>query len=672
MNMNYLDNCVVSDDSVSTNSIELDHPDRANLAVKAAIANLHNSTLSSISETIQFLSQLNPPLIPHDVCDIIIKNGDRLDNEIMHERDFDYWDYFGFQILRESCLLRAGDKLVERPQHMLMRKAVGIHKHDIDSAIQTYHLMSQGYFTHASVFQINAATQFNSCLIVCAKDYDGEANLDTIKPTRGIGLSFHDRCYGNSSTGTSVVTSSGILPPVLKLFNSNEHFEGVPAVYLEPWHADIYNLIDLVDNGTHSAGDRFYALWVPDMFMERVKSHSQWSLFGPDDAPGLVDCWGEEFERLYNQYEREGRQTKVVSAVDLWYKILIYLVPNEAFCMLFKDNFYRKNKNHIKFKAPYTDIVACTGPTEIITGNLASISLPKFVREKGVPSELQPCKLIGSCGSKNRYFDFVELAEVISVVTNNLDKIIDGNNYPDEAVSSNSKHRPIGIGVHGLADTFILLGIPFDSPEAHQLNKDIFETIYYHSLKTSCELAERDGQCQIYQGILEPDMWGVIPSDRWDWDSLRRMIAQNGVRNTVVLSVVLTTLTSQILGCNVSTEPYFSFLNVQSQKFIANHHLLHDLTEMGLWSSTLKNNIIDHGGSVEKIPEIPSELKAIYRTADEVKPKTLVDMALDRGCFLGETQIINIFPNYVNLERLQKLHFYIWENQYVNHHIKSR
>ncbi|XP_019177267.1 PREDICTED: ribonucleoside-diphosphate reductase large subunit-like isoform X6 [Ipomoea nil] len=638
------------------------HPDYASLAARIAVSNLHSNTKKSFSETVKDMyyhiserSGLKAPLIADDVYEIIMKNAARLDSEIIYDRDFDY-DYFGFKTLERSYLLKVQGKVVERPQHMLMRVSVGIHKNDIESAIRTYHLMSQGWFTHASPTLFNAGTprpQLSSCFLICMKDDSIEGIYDTLKECAvisksagGIGVSVHNiRATGSYIRGTNG-TSNGIVP-MLRVFNDTARYvdqgggkrKGAFAVYLEPWHADIFEFLDLRKNHgkeEHRARDLFYALWVPDLFMERVQSNGQWSLFCPNEAPGLADCWGEEFEKLYTEYERKGKAKKVVQAQNLWFEILKSQIETGTPYMLYKDSCNKKsnqqNLGTIKSSNLCTEIIEYTSPTETAVCNLASIALPRFVREKGVPIESQPSKLVGSRGSINRYFDFDKLAEVTAIVTTNLNKIIDVNFYPVEtAKNSNLRHRPIGIGVQGLADTFILLGMAFDSPEvnyldatAQDLNKDIFETIYYHALKASSDLAAKEGPYETYEGspiskvygTLQPDMWGVTPSNQWDWVALRAMIEKNGVRNSLLVAPMPTASTSQILGNNECFEPYTSNIysrRVLSGEFVVvNKHLLHDLTEMGLWSPALKNQIIYEDGSVQKIPEIPDDLKLIY------------------------------------------------------------
>ncbi|KAK9713296.1 hypothetical protein RND81_06G017700 [Saponaria officinalis] len=677
------------------------HPDYALLAARIVVSNLHKNTRKSFSETIKEMynhydekSGLKARLIADDVYEIIMKNAVQLDSEIIYDRDFDY-DYFGFKTLERSYLLKVNGKVVERPQHMLMRVAVGIHKEDIESAIKTYHYMSQRWFTHASPTLFNAGTprpQLSSCFLICMKEDSIEGIYDTLKECAvisksagGIGVSIHNiRATGSYIRGTNGA-SNGITP-MLRVFNDTARYvdqgggkrKGAFAVYLEPWHADIFEFLELRKNHgkeEQRARDLFYGLWVPDLFMERVRSDGQWSLFCPNEAPGLADCWGKDFETLYMKYETQGKAKRVVQAQSLWFEILNAQMETGTPYMLFKDSCNRKsnqqNLGTIKSSNLCTEIIEYTSPTETAVCNLASIALPRFVKEKGVSSESQSSKLCGSLDSENRYFDFEKLAEVVEVVTTNLNKVIDVNFYPVEtARRSNMRHRPIGIGIQGLADTFILLGMPFDSLEAQQLNKDIFETIYYHALKTSCKLVIKEGPYETYpgspvsKGILQPDMWGVTPSDRWDWGALRKMISENGIRNSLLVAPMPTASTSQILGNNECFEPYTSNIysrRVLSGEFVVvNKHLLHDLTAMGVWSPTLKNQIIYENGSVQKITEIPAHLKDLYKTVWEIKQRTLVDMAVDRGCFIDQSQSLNIHMDQADTKKLTSLHFHAW------------
>ncbi|KAI4385211.1 hypothetical protein MLD38_003265 [Melastoma candidum] len=677
------------------------HPDYACLAARIAVSNLHKNTKKSFSETVKDMynhfnerSGLKAPLIADDVFEIIMKNAALLDSEIIYDRDFNY-DFFGFKTLERSYLLKFNGKVVERPQHMLMRVSVGLHKEDIKSAIQTYHMLSERWFTHASPTLFNAGTlrpQLSSCFLVCMKEDSIEGIYDTLKECAvisksagGIGVSVHNiRATGSYISGTNG-TSNGIVP-MLRVFNDTARYvdqgggkrKGAFSVYLEPWHADIFEFLDLRKNHgkeEHRARDLFFALWIPDLFMERVQSNGVWSLFCPNEAPGLADCWGKDFEELYTRYERDGKAKKVVQAQNLWFEVLKAQIETGNPFMVFKDSCNRKsnqqNLGTIKSSNLCTEIIEYSSPSETAVCNLASIALPRFVRVKGILAESNPSKLVGSRDCKNRYFDFDKLAEITSVVTRNLNKIIDISYYPVESARrSNMRHRPIGIGVQGLADTFILLGMAFDSAEAQQLNREIFETIYYHALKTSSEVAATEGPYETYKGspvskgILQPDMWGVTPSDRWDWAALRNLISKSGVRNSLLVAPMPTASTSQILGNNECFEPYTSNIysrRVLSGEFVVvNKHLLHDLTEMGIWSPAMKNKIIYDNGSVQKIPEIPEDLKGIYKTVWEIKQKTLVDMAVDRGCYIDQSQSLNIHMDQPNFGKLTSLHFYTW------------
>ncbi|KAH8943819.1 hypothetical protein BDL97_13G074600 [Sphagnum fallax] len=677
------------------------HPDYAILAARIAVSNLHKNTKKSFSETVKDMyfhvngeSNLKAPLIADDVYDVIMKNAARLDSEIIYDRDFDY-DYFGFKTLERSYLLKVNGRVVERPQHMLMRVAVGIHKSDIEAVLKTYHTMSQRWFTHASPTLFNAGTarpQLSSCFLVCMKEDSIEGIYDTLKECAvisksagGIGLSVHNiRATSSYIRGTNG-TSNGIIP-MLRVFNDTARYvdqgggkrKGAFAVYLEPWHADIFDWLELRKNHGKEesrARDLFYGLWVPDLFMKRVQENGTWSLFCPNEARGLADLWGDEFESLFVKYEKEGKAKKVVQAQKLWFAILEAQIETGNPYMLFKDACNRKsnqqNLGTIKSSNLCTEIVEFTSPDETAVCNLASLALPRFVREKGVPLESHPTKLMGSKGFKNRFFDFEKLGEITELVTRNLNRIIDVNYYPVEtAKRSNLRHRPIGIGVQGLADAFILLGMPFDSTEAQKLNKEIFETIYYHALRTSADLAAEEGiyetyaGCPISKGILQPDMWDVKPSDQWDWSALREKIRKNGVRNSLLVAPMPTASTSQILGNNECFEPYTSNIysrRVLSGEFVVvNKHLLSDLTNMGLWTSELKNQVIYHNGSIQQIKGIPADLKSIYRTVWEIKQRSLVDMAADRGAYIDQSQSLNIHMDQPNFGKLTSLHFYTW------------
>eukprot|EP00898_Chlorokybus_atmophyticus_P005353 jgi/Chlat1/5819/Chrsp4S09080 len=652
-------------------SMTAKHPHYALLAARIAVSNLHKNTKKSFSETVKLMyhhvnerSGLKAPLIADDVFEIIMKNAERLDSEVIYDRDFDY-DYFGFKTLERSYLLKVNGKVVERPQHMLMRVSVGIHKTDVEAAVQTYHLMSERWFTHASPTLFNSGTprpQLSSCFLVCMRNDSIEGIYDTLKQCAvisksagGIGLSIHNiRATGSYIRGTNG-TSNGIVP-MLRVFNDTARYE------------------------EQRARDLFYGMWIPDLFMRRVEQNSTWALMCPNECPGLADCWGAEFEALYQSYENAGKGKRVIKAQELWFKILesqacVLRIETGVPYMLYKDTCNGKsnqrNLGTIKCSNLCTEIVEYTAPDETAVCNLASLALPRFVMDSNALS--QPKKLVGSSGAANRFFDFNKLAEVTKVVTRNLNRIIDVNFYPaEEARNSNMRHRPIGIGVQGLADAFILLGLPFDCEQAQELNRDIFETIYHAALSASCELAEVEGPYETYagsplsEGTLQFDMWPECAplSGRWDWAKLRAKIANTGVRNSLLVAPMPTASTSQILGNNECFEPYTSNIyarRVLSGEFtVVNQHLLSDLTELSLWDSSLKNTLIAHNGSVQQLP-IPDKLKAIYKTVWEIKQRTLVDMAADRGAFIDQSQSFNVHMSDPNYGKLTSLHFYGWK-----------
>ena len=617
----------------------------------------------------------------------------------MYDRDFDY-DYFGYKTLERSYLLRVDGKIVERPQHLLMRVAIGIHK-DVEKAIDTYHMLSERWMTHASPTLFNSGTprpQLSSCFLIAMKEDSIEGIYDTLKECAcisksagGIGLSIHDiRATSSYIRGTNG-TSNGIIP-MLRVFNDTARYvdqgggkrKGAFAIYLEPWHADIFDWLDLRKNHGKEearARDLFYGLWTNDLFMKRVEANGEWTLFCPNEAPGLADCWGEEFEALYEKYEAEGKGKRTVKAQQLWFAILESQVETGNPYMLFKDACNRKsnqqNLGTIRSSNLCTEIVEYTSPEETAVCNLASIALPRFVIENNPQSptgRTEAKKLRGSLSAANRYFDHDKLAEITRKVTRNLNRIIDVNYYPVEtARRSNMKHRPIGLGVQGLADVFILLGMPFDSPEAKKLNAEIFETIYFAALTESNDIAKRDGTYESYpgspvsKGLLQPDMWGLTEmpgGDRHDWTGLRTKISEHGVRNSLLVAPMPTASTSQILGNNECFEPYTSNIyarRVLSGEFtVVNQHLLSDLTEMGLWDPSLKNELIANNGSVQTL-DIPDNLKEIYKTVWEIKQRILVDMAADRGAFIDQSQSFNVFVTDPNYGKLSSMHFYGWK-----------
>jgi ribonucleoside-diphosphate reductase alpha chain len=664
-------------------SLTTKHPDYALLASRIAVSNLHKNTIKSFSETMKLLYNYvdsktgkNAALLADDVYDIIEKNAEELDSSIIYDRDFGF-DYFGFKTLEKSYLLKLDGKIAERPQHLFMRVSIGIHKEDIESAIKTYNLMSERWFTHATPTLFNAGTpkpQMSSCFLLTMKDDSIDGIYDTLKQTAkisqsagGIGLSIHNvRATGSYISGTNG-TSNGIIP-MLRVFNDTARYvdqgggkrKGAFAIYLEPWHADIFEFLDLRKNHGKEemrARDLFYALWVSDLFMQRVEANEDWSLFCPHEAPGLADCHGKEFEKLYKRYEKEGRARKVIKAQELWFAVLDAQVETGTPYLLYKDAANSKsnqqNLGTIKSSNLCTEILEYTSADEIAVCNLASLALPRYVREGK--------------------FDHEKLYEVTYQATLNLNKIIDNNYYPvKEAEYSNLRHRPIGLGVQGLADAFILLRMPFESPEAKQLNKEIFETIYFAAMTASKDLAIKDGAYETFKGSplskgeFQFDLWKVKPdSGRWDWENLRLDVMNHGVRNSLLVAPMPTASTSQILGNNECFEPYTSNIytrRVLSGEFIiVNKHLLRDLVNRNLWDNTMKDKIITANGSIQDIAEIPQELKDLYKTVWEIKMRDIIDMAADRGAYICQSQSLNLFINSPNASKLTSMHFYAWK-----------
>ena len=661
------------------------HPDYAILAARIAVSNLHKNTEKSFSVTMERLYKYIDPktntvagLISDDTIEVIREHADLLDSSIIYDRDYSF-DYFGFKTLEKSYLLRMDGEVVERPQHMLMRAAVGIHGKDIQAAIETYTLMSEKWFIHATPTLFNAGTpkpQLSSCFLLSMTDDSIPGIFETLsrcakisQSAGGIGISVHNvRAKGSYIKGTGG-TSNGIIP-MLKVFNDTARYvdqgggkrKGAFAVYLEPWHADIFDFLDLKKNHGKEelrARDLFYAMWIPDLFMEQVKNNGKWSLFCPNEAPGLHECYGGEFEALYNKYVSEGRARKTINAQDLWFAILESQIETGTPYILYKDacnnKSNQKNLGTIKSSNLCTEIIEYTAPDEVAVCNLASISLSKFVTDD------------------NKSFDFKKLHDITKVITRNLNKIIDINYYPiPEAQNSNFRHRPIGIGVQGLADAFLLLRMPFDSEEASKLNKDIFETIYNAALEESCALAQRDGSYQTFagspasNGILQFDMWDIDPGQsRYDWNRLKEDIKTKGLRNSLLLAPMPTASTSQILGNNECFEPYTSNIytrrTLSGEYIIVNKHLLKDLTRLGLWNDELKQKLMAANGSVANIPEIPAELKALYKTVYEISQKVIIDQAADRGAFICQSQSLNLFVENPNFAKLSSMHFYGWQ-----------
>ena len=663
------------------------HPDYALLASRISVSNLHKDTKKSFTETMNDLYQyVNPktgkkaPMIADDVIKIIRKNSEILDSTIIYDRDFSY-DYFGFKTLERSYLLRINGQIAERPQHMLMRVSIGIHKDDIEAAINTYELMSQKFFTHATPTLFNAGTpkpQMSSCFLLSMKEDSIDGIYDTVKQCAkisqsagGIGLSIHDvRATGSYIRGTNGV-SNGIVP-MLRVFNDTARYvdqgggkrKGSFAIYLEPWHADVFDFLNLRKNHGKEemrARDLFFALWTPDLFMQRVKEDGEWTLMCPNECPGLADAYGADFEKLYTKYEKQGKGRKTIAARELWSHVVESQIETGTPYMLYKDacneKSNQKNLGTIRSSNLCTEILEYTAPDEVAVCNLASIALPMFINEE------------------TNAFDHEKLFNITKVITRNLNKVIDRNYYPvAEAKNSNMRHRPVGLGVQGLADTFIKLRLPFDSAEAKQLNSDIFETIYFASLTSSCEVAKEEGAYQSYegspisQGIFQFNMWGAKEeelSGRWAWDELRSMIKEHGVRNSLLLAPMPTASTSQILGNNECFEPYTSNIytrRVLSGEFVVvNKHLLLDLVQLGLWNDEMKNEIIKANGSVQGIDSIPDNIKAIYKTVWEMKMKDIIDMSADRGRFIDQSQSLNLFIDQPNMGKITSMHFYAWE-----------
>ena len=659
------------------------HPDFSVLAARIAVSNLHKNTLKSFSKTAKLLyeytdpvTQTHAPLISEEIYKIIRKNADELDSSLIYDRDYNF-DYFGFKTLERSYLIRTNGKVTERPQHLFMRVALGIHKEDIQAAIETYNLMSEKWFIHATPTLFNAGTpkpQMSSCFLLSMTEDSIAGIFDTLKrcalisqSAGGIGVSIHNiRSTGSYIKGTGGI-SNGIIP-MLRVFNDTARYvdqgggkrKGAIAVYIEPWHSDIFDFIDIRKNHGKEemrARDLFPALWIPDLFMQRVEADQMWSLFDPNEAQGLYEVYGEKFNELYTTYENEGKFRKQIKARELWTAILEAQIETGTPYMCYKDavneKSNQKNIGTIRSSNLCTEIMEYTNADEVSVCNLASLALPRSVSSGG--------------------FDFQKLYEVTKIVTRNLNKIIDGNYYPiPETKTSNDRHRPIGLGVQGLADVFLLLRLPFESPEARRLNKDIFETIYFASMEASMDLAKEQGAYSSFagsplsEGKFQFDLWQVVPSDRWDWEKLRQEVMTHGVRNSLLLAPMPTASTSQILGNNECFEPYTSNIynrRVLSGEFVVvNKFLLKDLIELGLWNPTMKNKLIAENGSVQNIPEIPTELKELYKTVWEIKQKTIIDMAAERGAFICQSQSLNLFMAEPNLAKLTSMHFHAWKS----------
>ncbi|KAF9111154.1 Ribonucleoside-diphosphate reductase large subunit [Mortierella sp. AM989] len=660
------------------------HPDYATLAARIAISNLHKETKKVFSTVVEDLYthvhpklKRNVPLVSKEMYDIVMENIERLNSAIIYDRDYGY-NFFGFKTLEKSYLLRINDVVVERPQHMIMRVAIGIHGRDIDAAIETYNYMSEKYFTHATPTLFNAGTpcpQMSSCFLVQMVDDSIEGIYDTLKTCSlisksagGVGVSFQKiRASGSYIAGTNG-NSNGIVP-MLRVFNDTARFvnqgggrrNGSFAMYLEPWHADVFEFLDLRKNTGHEelrARDLFLGLWIPDLFMQRVQEDGDWHLFCPGECPGLDTVWGQDFVNLYNKYVSAGKARRAVKAQKLWFAIVDAQIETGMPYMLYKDSCNaksnQKNLGTITCSNLCTEIIEYTAPDEVAVCNLASIALPKFV------------------DVKNKRFDYDQMHKIVKIVTKNMNKVIDVNYYPvPEAEKSNKRHRPIGLGIQGLADAFVMLRYPFDSPEARELNKGIFETLYHAALEASCEIAKENGPYETYegspvsQGILQYDMWNVTPSDLWNWDRLKENIKKYGVRNSLLVAPMPTASTSQILGNNECFEPYTSNIyqrRVLSGEFqVVNHHLLNDLTQMGLWNESMKNQIIAAGGSIQGLAELDDDFKMLYRTIWEIPQKALLEMAADRAPFIDQSQSLNVFMSDPSANKITSMHFFAWK-----------
>ncbi|MGI4887294.1 MAG: ribonucleoside-diphosphate reductase subunit alpha [Janthinobacterium lividum] len=669
-------------------SLTTRHPDYAILAARIAVSNLHKVTSKSFSSTMKRLYTYEDPkngdnasLLAKDVWEVIHKHAHTLDSAIIYDRDYNY-DFFGFKTLERSYLLRLDGKVVERPQHMLMRVSVGIHKEDIDSAIKTYNMLSERWFTHATPTLFNAGTpkpQMSSCFLLTMKDDSIDGIYDTLKncalisqSAGGIGLSVSNvRATGSYIKGTN--GNSNGLVPMLKVFNDTARYvdqgggkrKGAFAIYLEPWHADVFEFLDLKKNHGKEemrARDLFYAMWTPDLFMKRVEDNGDWTLMCPHECPGLENSWGPEFEKLYLYYEREGRGRRTIKAQELWFAILESQTETGTPYMLFKDAANRKsnqqNLGTIKSSNLCTEILEYTDKDEIAVCNLASLALPRYL-------------ITDAKG--NTTFDHDKLYEVTYQATLNLNKVIDVNYYPvPETQRSNFRHRPIGLGVQGLADTFIALRMPFESDEASGLNEDIFETIYFAAMTASKDLAMKDGAYETFQGSplskgqFQFDLWGVTPkSGRWDWDTLRVQVVEHGVRNSLLVAPMPTASTAQILGNNESFEPYTSNIYVRrvlsGEFMVVNKHLLKDLVALGLWNDAMKQEIIAANGSVQGIARVPQHIKDLYKTVWEISQRRIIDMSADRGAYICQSQSLNLHVLNVNFGKLTSMHFHSWK-----------
>ncbi len=797
-------------------SMITEHPDYGDLASRIVVSNHHKNTSPSLSETIYILYNNkdvhgnHSPLVSKDIYDIVMQNKNKLNDIIDYNSDY-LFDYFGFKTLERSYLMKINGKIVERPQHMIMRVCLGIHLDDFKDALGMYKAMSHKYFTHATPTLFNSGTprpQLSSCFLIAMKDDSIDGIFSTLKESAliskwagGIGIHVHNiRAKDSNIRGTNGI-SNGLIP-MLRVFNNTARYvdqgggkrKGSIAIYLEPWHSDIFNFLDLKKNHGNEeerARDLFYSLWVPDLFMKRVQSGSKWTLMCPDKCPGLSDSYGEEFEKLYVKYEESGKGNKSVSAQELWFKILESQIETGTPYILYKDacnlKSNQKNLGTIKSSNLCTEIIEYSSKDETAVCNLASIGLSKFVKNKDLDinsvkiytkTSCVYCKLgkallkknnikyeeinldndeerktfyskMNSCNDESckiedkqirsvpqifvddehiggymelldlfrPEFDFDKLLKVSRILTKNLNKVIDRNFYPSECSNrSNKRHRPIGLGVQGLADTFALMKIPFDSNEAKDLNRKIFETIYYGSLCESLDISKKREESmrniknlrniegknemqekelrdleKIYKpideelnrekylgaystfdgspaskGILQFDMWNKEPSDSFDWLSLKEEIKKYGIRNSLLIAPMPTASTSQILGNNECFEPFtaniYTRRTLAGEFIIVNKYLLSDLIDAGLWNNDLKNEILVNEGSIQNISNIPNFLKNIYKTVWEIKQKDIIDMAVDRGVYIDQSQSLNLFLSDPDYQKLTSMHFYGWKN----------
>lgn len=695
-------------------SMSIENPEYSTLASRIIISNHHKNTSPSFSETVQTLydnkdiNGRSSPLVSDELYEIVNKNKEKLNSYIDYQRDY-LFDYFGFKTLERAYLMRVNKKIIERPQHLLMRVAIGIHGNDIREVLQTYDLMSKKYFTHATPTLFNAGTnrpQLSSCFLCSMNDDSVSGIFETLKELAliskyagGIGIHIHQiRGKGSHIRGTNG-TSNGIIP-MLRVFNNTARYIdqagkrlGSIAVYLEPWHCDVESFLELKKNHGNEEDrcrDLFLALWISDLFMMRVKENKKWSLMCPDQCRGLSDVYGDEFVALYEKYESEGKYVKQINAQDLWFKILEAQIEQGVPYILYKDSANKKsnqkNLGTIKSSNLCAEVLIYSSPEETGVCNLASICLPSYIE-----------KVDGKT-----IYNFEKLHEITKIITKNLNKVIDKNFYPTEkARTSNLKHRPIGIGVQGLADVFVQLRYPFESDEAKELNKLIFETIYHGAVEASMELSKKrkdvindimNGSSQedisnyineferdmigskypgaytsfetspIANGMFQFDLWDAKTSNRYEWDVLREDIKKYGMRNSLLISPMPTASTSQIMGFNESFEPFtnniFQRKTLSGEFIVINKYLINDLIERNLWNKDMKDHIILNNGSIQNIPEIPDDLKVLYKTVWEIKQRNLIDMSADRGIYICQTQSLNIFMEEPDFQKLSSMHFY--------------